>query len=499
VARAAAPERVAAETIARLQRGVLRLALVYHGQNPQLDRKLKEFGALIRSGKGQGERQKLIDDIVDTVVSLDLKRPEPKQPSSAPPAEHLSHFLEYLSIPSTLRPEIENTQRRLLETQNRADALEIIQQAANTLSEHLMQSADSCADSTAIRMLLLELLERLPLSASLASGITPVRRKIENADRTDVFLTCIDAIAVLVEDLRKELQTEIDSLGDFLQSTARRLKEFDTFVNRSKNSQGESDSDTLQLSDTIDAEITFLRDHVVEAEDLGQLRSLIDQRLDNIDSGLDTFVAAQNTRANEANHALEDMTEKLHTLESQTDNLRADLQQQRERILIDPLTGVLNRTGYSENAVKQFARWKRYGGALSLAVIDLDLFKRINDVYGHTAGDRVLTTVATKLAEVIRESDVLCRYGGEESVLILPETTADAAYTLVEKLRSHISSCPFRHKDTPVTVTLSCGIAEFRANDSLEAVFERADKAMYVAKADGRDRVRIAGRDGVPS
>ena len=101
----------------------------------------------------------------------------------------------------------------------------------------------------------------------------------------------------------------------------------------------------------------------------------------------------------------------------------------------------------------------------------------------------MLATVASKLNDLIRTSDILCRYGGEEFVLLLPETAIDAAYVLLEKLRESIAKCGFRYRETPVSVTISCGIAQFRENDTIEDVFERADEAMYEAKRTGRNRV----------
>ncbi len=495
---AAHHEGNSAETIARLQRGVLRLALAYHGRSPELDKKLKEFGALIRSGRGQGNRQALIDEIVDTIVTLDLKL-DTHTSDAEQGTEQLTHFLDSLRVPETLKPEIENTQRAIKSAGDRAALLKIIGQAAANVSEHLMQAPDSCRDAAAIRMLLIELLERLPLSEKLVGKVSPLRHALEKADRVPIFLECVNGLASLVNALRTELQAELENLGQFLHATADRLAEFDEFVNRAGELQAEITTDTLQLSDSIDLEIQSMREEVDGSDDIATVRKIISTRLDTIGGGLSDFVSAQTLRASESNKALESMTEKLAELETQTEHLREDLERQRERTQIDPLTGILNRTGYFEMAGKQFARWRRYGGALSLAVIDLDLFKKINDTYGHSAGDRVLSTVATKLQEHIRDSDILCRYGGEEFVLLLPETRREAAGMLVDKLRAEVNQCAFRHKDTPVTVTLSCGVAEFTGSDTLEAVFERADQAMYRAKADGRNKVRVDGdNEAVP-
>ncbi len=487
--RDASAERPQGETIARLQRGILRLALAYHGQNQELDNKLKEFGTLIRSGRRHPDRQQLIDEIVDTIVSLDLKKPGTADDAPAGASERLNEFLELLDVPDTMQPEIERARRALTAARDRADALEQMRATAAMLSQNLLRSPDSCRDAAAIRMLLVELLERVPVSPVTVRMVSPIRHAIEKADSVPTFIECIDRIAELVGEVRAEVQAEVDELSRFLESVAQRLTDFDAFLYRSRDAQSACSADTLQLSESVTGEMQGMRDDALAAENLASLRALIDTRIDNIGAGLRTFVDAQSIRMAEADQAVQRVTEQLKSLETQTETLREDLEQQHARILIDPLTGVLNRTGYNETGAKQFARWKRYGGALSLAVIDLDLFKHVNDLYGHSAGDRVLSTVAQQLRDLVRESDILCRYGGEEFVLLLPETNARQGHQLLEKLRAHIETCPFRHKDTPVRITLSCGIAQFRDSDTLSDVFERADKAMYLAKAGGRNRV----------
>ena len=484
-------ERATGESVARMQRAILRLSLAYHGKNAGLDRKLKEFGLLIRSGRRQADRQQLIDEIVDTIVSLDLDPgPESKSaPGSDASAEALFHFLRSLRVPDTLQPEIERAQRALRDGRDKALLLAQLGQTADALSQNLMRSPESCVDAPAIRMLLLELLERVPVSQALYERVSPLRRSIEAAERVEAFVGTVNGITSLVADLQHELRGELDNARRFLHETDLRLREFERFVQRSREMHLETNDDALQLSDTVAGELDALRADATASETLEELQNSIETRMDNIGSGLNTFVASQKLRTFEANESIDRMKRRLHELEAQAETLREDLEQQHARVLVDPLTGVLNRTGYMETAAKQVARWKRHGGALSLAVIDLDDFKQINDRYGHAAGDRVLSTVATKLTEMVRESDTLSRYGGEEFVLLLPETALDAAYLLLEKVRNHIERCPFRHKDTPVQVSISCGIAEFHDGDSLDTVFERADKAMYLAKQSGRNRV----------
>ncbi len=484
-------ERNAAESVPRLQRGILRLALGFHGQNAELDAKLKQLGVMIRGGQRDGSLQQLIDEIVDTIVSLNIERKPSSGAATATTPDFLTHFLDHMEAPEKLLVEVDAVKRALSEKRETAAALAAIERAAGEFSKDLGRSEATGTAVRSMRRCLAEMLERMPVSRALSGDAAGIKRSLEAAREPAAFKPCADAIAALVIRLREELQAELDTLAEFLRGTSRRLLEFEQMMDRSREHYAEHSADAMQLSNTVMYGISGMKEEIAIADDLETLKASVSSRLDGIDQSLTTFMVSQSKRAGEATEAFERMTSKLKDLETQAEQLRGDLEQQHARILIDPLTGVLNRAGYNEMAAKQYARWKRYGGSLSLAVIDLDLFKDINDRYGHSAGDRVLATVASKLVELIRESDVLCRYGGEEFVLLLPETGIVDGAGLLEKLRSSIELCPFRHKDTPVRVTMSCGITQFSGNDNLDDVFERADKAMYQAKAAGRNRICI--------
>ena len=480
------------ETVSRLQRGILRMSLAHHGQNAELDRHLKELGGLLRSGRRDERLQDLIDEIVEIVVTLDQQRNpaeahgDPVQDNDSSP---LVHFLDHLTTPTDVQKEIDGVRDLIAAKQQTADIIAQAEKAAQAISNELEGSANDQDTIASTRDTLVALIEDIPISVECSIEAARLKHSILGASELNELRPCTTALADLIRAMRNELQSEIDNLSNFLRSTAQRLYEFESMMNSSRDLHTDSSKDAMQLSDTIGGDINELREDVLIADDLDQVKSMIDVKLTSMDKGLSTFVDTQQQRASEANQTIDNMVSKLKDLESEAEHLRDDLEKQQARVLIDPLTGVLNRSGYLETAGKQFARWKRYGGAISLAVIDLDLFKKINDRYGHAAGDKVLSTVATHLSDQIRESDILCRVGGEEFVLILPETTSEDGFDLLDKLRAHIEDCGFRYKETPVPVTLSAGVAQFRDSDRLDDVFERADQAMYQAKRKGRNQI----------
>ncbi|MBV9880353.1 MAG: diguanylate cyclase [Gemmatirosa sp.] len=173
---------------------------------------------------------------------------------------------------------------------------------------------------------------------------------------------------------------------------------------------------------------------------------------------------------------------------------RADNARLEQLATTDPLTAVLNRRALTERLTREMERALRTDSAVALLMIDIDHFKRVNDTHGHLVGDAVLRDVAELLIGEVRMHDLVGRFGGEEFVVVLPDTDDDGAATFAERIRERIDRHEFRGRDGGATLrlTASLGVATFPAAliESVEDLFARADAALYRAKADGRNRVR---------
>jgi len=161
---------------------------------------------------------------------------------------------------------------------------------------------------------------------------------------------------------------------------------------------------------------------------------------------------------------------------------------------IDSLTGLANRQAFMQRAKNEFNRARRYARPLTVVMIDIDHFKAINDRYGHAAGDEVLRQAADICQSSLRGSDLMGRIGGEEFVLLLPDTPHTNAYHVAERMRVHLYETPIELENgTTLNITASFGVASMNEDDSdFNAVLERADEAMYHAKHDGRNQVKSA-------
>jgi len=159
---------------------------------------------------------------------------------------------------------------------------------------------------------------------------------------------------------------------------------------------------------------------------------------------------------------------------------------------MDSLTELLNRRGLRERLQQAWARMQRHGGALSFIMADIDHFKRINDSYGHPAGDGALRHIAQILAAEVREDDCVARYGGEEYAILCGDIDSAQAGALAERCRLRVEQSPLHERGRQIPVTLSLGVADASAVTNSRQLIEAADTALYQAKQDGRNRVILA-------
>lgn len=197
-------------------------------------------------------------------------------------------------------------------------------------------------------------------------------------------------------------------------------------------------------------------------------------------------VALHNTRLKlrQSESALQERLEAIQALQGQ-------LSEQANR---DPLTGLYNRRYLDDTLQRELDRCAREGLPLSLLLIDLDHFKQINDQHGHAAGDAVLCQVSALLLQHMRSSDICCRWGGEEFLLVLPGVGLEAAAERAELFR--LEAAQARHMPCPLTLSIGVSACTADAGTAPAALIERADRALYRAKAEGRNRVCVAGRTG---
>ena len=183
---------------------------------------------------------------------------------------------------------------------------------------------------------------------------------------------------------------------------------------------------------------------------------------------------------------------KVAAAEQRIEQLRGELELVGKLVREDQLTGALNRRGLDEALEREVARAERGDAMLCAVLIDIDDFKNINDSHGHQVGDFTLVHVVTIIRETLRANDLIGRYGGDEFVLLLPNSSLDEASAVLTRLRAEIAAKPLAWGNQKLHVTFSAGIAERRKGQSVNALMQRIDQALYESKRVGKDRISVA-------
>ncbi len=334
----------------------------------------------------------------------------------------------------------------------------------------------------------LNLLEAIHFPKELDNQVQALRDVVTEGVQFVETGSIIHKIADLVTATRVRVEKEKQELQDFLRQLTERLQDIDHHLLGAEDHRLASLENTKKLDAAVSEQVNDIESSVNEAAELMQLKQSIHQRINTIRVNLEEHRKVEAQYQLQLEKALLDSNSRLRDLEQESQQLRERLNKEHAQAIQDTLTGVFNRLAYEERIEQEYARWKRYQQPLVILVFDIDYFKKINDNYGHKAGDKALRLIAKTLHNNLRESDFLARYGGEEFVVLMPQTKIKAAMGAAEKLREAVQACQFHYQEQRVHITVSCGATEFYPDDSIETAFQRADKALYQAKQNGRNR-----------
>jgi len=307
----------------------------------------------------------------------------------------------------------------------------------------------------------------------------------------------VPALEILSDLVVSALGTEQEEFEAFLKSLNERLNQLQQWL-----SQGEElETKFTQASKDFDQKMRGHLDELKEvlaSGDTQALKGSVTNQLDEVFATLDGFKLEQRSREIAFQTHIKELGDRLRSMETELQAAKDQLNKSQLKAMTDSLTQLPNRGAYDLHIQKEYERFRRYGGELSLLVCDVDKFKSINDNYGHQAGDKVLQLISRQVKKGTRETDMLARYGGEEFVVILPETDIEAAFQVGEKIRAEVAKSPFHFKGTRVQITISCGVAAFKKGYRPEQVFDAADAALYKAKENGRNQCQKGEVTGPP-
>ena len=335
---------------------------------------------------------------------------------------------------------------------------------------------------------LIQLIHSLNLTRDARQEANVVVSRIEQGLALE---TLSEVLANVVMLAQLAASTSNEDFENYLITLNTQLVEVQGFLNESHNEQMVSGKAHKQLDEQVRHDVTTIRKAVKDSRDLGELKMSVSSQLAGIVRAMDEFKRGEEERDGHLQERYDALMRHVGEMEEETERVKAHMEEERLKARTDTLTGLPNRAAYDDHLGKEFERWVRYQQGFSVAIGDLDFFKRINDTYGHLAGDKVLRLISRVLTKNLRSSDFVARFGGEEFVILMPSTQAEEGAKAIEKLRESIGKSPFNFHGEPVTITMSFGVTQTRESDTKDALFDRADAALYKAKQEGRNRVCI--------
>jgi len=337
---------------------------------------------------------------------------------------------------------------------------------------------------------LLELVRQFQVPDSYDSRVQALIERLESAPDADVLEECIEQVMQLAQLCGRRLEADIQ---EYLEGLNEQLVYLRSFLGQAEVSESRQRQRSDQLDQVVRRDVQNISQTVRQADDIGELKSAVSTQLVRLIKAVNAHKEAENRHISELRRERQRLQQRLDRMESLAEDFRKSAEEAHMKSRTDPLTGLANRSAYTQQLGMELERFRRYGTPFSICIADIDYFKRVNDDYGHLAGDKVLRLLANILRGKVRGVDFIARFGGEEFVILMPSTRGEEARQVAEKLRLAVEQSPFNFQSKPVRITISIGVAEVTAEDTADTLFSRADTSLYSAKSGGRNRVVLSG------
>jgi len=470
---------------------IARLALATTGLNKPLDPHLLRLRKQLKKGLKSEALKVELEKFSNALMTLEDLVPEESLPEAGLLFDFLfQHFPDQKKEIQHIEVKYEkkgyaNAQYMVIAINDLIDTIQNIEPIAglpieiNTLS----------IDSESINVQIQRLLEDMEIPVQFESQVEGLKYKLIVADTP--ITTILDETISLLFQIKKHFQVEQQEIAVFLTELNVQLTELGvkaTGVKHASDRQGERRN---LLDQSVSSQMLVLQNNSKNATQLEPLKQLVHSQLEDISQQIQNQQTEDESERNKVNKEIDFLTSKIVAMELEAKKLSNKLESAHYRATHDPLTGLANRLAYDERIAIEMARWARYKSPLSLLIWDIDLFKQINDTFGHKAGDKTLILIAKLLSQHCRETDFISRFGGEEFTMLLSDTSSTEAMETANNIRQVVEKTAFNSNGEKISITISCGITQFVLDDSSESAFNRADIALYEAKKNGRNQCII--------
>lgn len=327
--------------------------------------------------------------------------------------------------------------------------------------------------------------------SSLSEDFAVLREQIKAESGTSDFVNWLGSAVQIIKKYVETTTVRNGKLEKFLLETIKCLMEIDRQIASEVHSQHKNLKEEIDYKASLSCDMNMIKQCFNMSSDIEYIKKAVFSKIENIKEGLDEkrkqdIAHLENTEKN-----LKKIRARMNDIQQEADKAKEKSQELEFDSMHDALTGLFNRKIYNQRMEETLAEFARYKTPSALMVCDIDHFKKVNDTFGHKAGDLVLKKFASLIKENLRKNDFIARYGGEEFVIILSHTHLEEALKIGEHLRTKIAESTFLYnKDKEIRLTVSGGISIFKEGDNPGTVFERADKALYNAKRSGRNMIK---------
>jgi len=386
--------------------------------------------------------------------------------------EYIPIFNQLIHFYTTLLASKENTQGASLSAQSIANNSHVVDKDTLVNKEFIEKFSG--------------ILNELALSDINTKQLSTVKAKIKpdmsNDNLLDRFFEVFD---VIVEDLKNERNTA----KAFLSTLSNTLATVQSAVKNTLEVSTSTGSKHEKLNHMLQKQVGDMATDISKATSLANIKNDINEKLKLISSTLKKKSVLEKEQNAALKSKMQEMVSKVETLEEQSKTFEKRIQEQQAKSMEDALTKLANRAAFDDYYAKALLKFHSKNFDLAIIVLDLDDFKRINDTYGHTAGDKTLQVIANTLRKHIDDNTFVARYGGEEFVLIISNADQQKVLKKLNVIRQQIARLPFKFKNDKVNITVSVGASHITKEDNTHTAFERADEALYQAKAQGKNQV----------
>ena len=330
------------------------------------------------------------------------------------------------------------------------------------------------------------ILNTLVISKKHKADISKIKSSLHGQVTNQILMTtCLNVFDFMIEDLEQERSRA----KVFLSTLSDTLTSVQVSVSATISSSSECSEQHAKINQELSDKIKEVSMGINDAGSLTEMKVDVNDKIQQIAKTLQNKAKLEDKQRSTMHDRLNSMSAQVEKLEQQSKIFEKRIQEVTAKSFQDALTKLANRASFDEYFAKELVRFHHKQFDLAISVIDLDDFKRINDTFGHTAGDKTLQVIAETLTKVMGKDVFISRYGGEEFVIIFKDNDKITVMNKLNMLRKKVASLPFTFKGTRVSITLSIGVTLIQREDIVHSAFERADTALYRAKSEGKNKV----------